>query len=58
MQYFFISIESFDSTQQLLIAFDADGRQYGIPDDPNNTDYATYLAWVAEGNTAEEWTEI
>jgi hypothetical protein len=25
-----------------------------IPFDPDNTDYQAYLAWVAQGNTAEE----
>jgi len=29
------------------------GRCLSIPFDETNTDYQDYLAWVAEGNTAE-----
>jgi len=39
-------------TQTLIV--DLENKTF-IPQDEANTDYQAYLAWVAEGNTAEEW---
>ncbi len=42
--------------RHIMQRLDDDGgiRSFPLTDDNPNT--AAYLAWVAEGNTAEEWT--
>lgn len=44
--------ESISETGRIIV-YAADGVRLFIPPDPANTDYQRYLAWVAEGNTAE-----
>ena len=36
-----------------LTCIEIKGERTYIPISPRNTDYQDYLAWVAEGNTAE-----
>jgi hypothetical protein len=39
-----------------IVRINEDGTISFIPLNENNTDYQAYLAWVEEGNTAEEWS--
>jgi hypothetical protein len=46
-----------NSFGQLTVYFERNGLLHCAPSDPQNTDYQAYLAWVAEGNVAEEWNQ-
>ena len=46
------------SGSEVIIGIDNERNVHmSIPQDEANTDYKAYLAWVAEGNVAEEITE-
>lgn len=54
--FYFIDIESYGQTQRHIIQCLEDGSGLSFPLTDDNPNTAAYLAWVADGNTAEEWT--
>jgi hypothetical protein len=42
--------------QDALMFFDNESRSIHFADDVSSPMHAAYLAWVAEGNTATEWS--
>ncbi len=43
----------YEQTYKVVVGTDESGQEFWIPMNNDNTDYKEYLAWVAEGNTAE-----
>ena len=57
MKYYFCNVESPIGTVRNIVSEIGGGRLQIFIDDEMNTgpERKAYLAWVAEGNTAEEW---
>ena len=56
MFYYFDATDYKDNTQRHIMQRLEDGGMRSFPLTDDNPNTAGYLAWVAEGNTAEEWT--
>jgi hypothetical protein len=55
MKYYIVNVTDTSVNKTPSIILVKDNINYSIPFDEANNDYQEYLAWVAEGNVAEEW---
>ena len=55
MYYFFSVSHNLYGTVDYIMKVESN-QTFVFVADETNADYRQYLAWVADGNTAEEWT--
>ena len=53
--YYYLDITNIAGTQRHILTRVPDGGVMSFPLSDDNPNKAAYDAWVAEGNTAEEW---
>ena len=53
--FYYLDIESFGKVQRHILQPLADGGVMSFPLTDDNPNKPAYDAWVAEGNTADEW---
>ena len=54
--FYYLDIESFGVVQRHILQLLSDGGVRSFPLTDDNPNKPVYDTWVAEGNTAEEWT--
>ena len=54
--FYYLDIESFGEVQRHILHPLADGGVLSFPLTDDNPNKPAYDAWVAEGNTATEWS--
>ena len=53
--YYYLDLDGLNGTQRHILQPLSDGAVLSFPLTDDNPNKSAYDAWVAEGNTAEEW---